>query len=513
MGSEKMAQFISRLLTKFKRDERGVFSLFVVMIFTTMILMGGAGVDLARVEIVRSSLQNSLDNAVLAAASLRQTHDPSVVVNDYMSNVETLSSFNVSIDAANTSVALTGRKVSATVTASVDTYFLRIAGLDTWDVSASSQASEAIPHLEVSLVLDASLSMKGGQMNSLKSSANTFVDTVFAGDAAQRTSISIVPYSTNVSVPQSMWETYATENIHINSRCMIFPDADYDETAIDKGHPQRQLPYYSDRGTFDSGLDYSACNTAAWSEIMPLSTSVEALHAKINSLQVDDVGGDNTAGHIGAKWGVALLDPAAAHLNTSGAVSPKLYTEPDILKVMVLMTDGQNTDHFDLPDKYRSGLSDMWAVYPDTSSNYTEYVYKALEPVGLFYERNGDSLDADGIENLPSGKKTQYYWPEVWEKMSTEGYGRMIEDNSLDINTVYSTRIQADNQMIRSCDAAKDKKVRIYTISFKVTPSESKKIFEECASDPKFYFDVSELDIESAFDTIALSIQKLKLSQ
>ena len=154
-----MVQYFGKYIANFKRDERGAFSIFMVGIFTTLILVAGAAIDYVRFEAVRSSIQYNLDRAVLAAASMRQTQDPETVVLDYMSKVETLSSFNVVIDQANTSVTVTGRRVAASATANLSTYFLRIAGINTLDVNATSQASEIIPNIEISLVLDVSGSM------------------------------------------------------------------------------------------------------------------------------------------------------------------------------------------------------------------------------------------------------------------------------------------------------------------------------------------------------------------
>lgn len=505
----------------FKNDERGAFSLFIISIFTTMVLVGGAAVDLMRFEAVRNSLQFNLDRSVLAAASMRQTKDPEVIVHDYMSKVDILSSFSVTMDMDNTNVTLAGRRVSAKATANISTYFLRIAGFNNWEVVVNSSAVEIIPRLEVSLVLDVSHSMLGGQINALKVAANEFVDTVITEADNVRTSVSIIPYATNVSVPVSMWEEYVTEELTDKTRCMIFAAADYDQPDISHEDTQRQLPYYSSRGTFDSGLDFSDCSTEAWTEILPLSMSKTVLHAKIDALQASgEHNADNTAGHIGTKWGVALLDPAALPLGDGTVPTP--YNQLDVLKVMVVMTDGINTNHYEVSDGYRVGLSDMYAIFADTGSdNFQEYVY--VEEDGLYYEVHGDSL-GDGYAAMPGGDpnaekgtagyQSQYTWSEVWEKYSTEGYGRLIsDDNDYGIENLYTTETEADAQMIAACNAAKINGVRVYTISFKVAPQKSKDLFEQCATSLTSYFDVDETDIGTAFASIAVSIQKLRLTQ
>ena len=520
-----MGQYLSKLITDFKRDERGAFAVFVIGIFTSMILIGGAAIDMVRYEAVRSSIQNNLDRAVLAAASLRQTQDPETVVRDYMSKVETLSSFNVTIDQANTIVSLTSRKVSATATANISTYFLRIAGMNTLDVTAKSSASEEIPHLEISLVLDISSSMLGKNMNALKAAANEFVDTVITEDDNRRTSISIVPYATNVTVPESMWSLYDIEaGVTDKTRCMIFAAADYNLAAIDPTVDQRQLPYYSSRGTFASGLDFSACNMFEYAEIMPLSTSAAALHAKIDTLNAnDETGGDNTAGHIATKWGVALLDPAAnvigADLGGDVAMVPTAYDERGVMKVLVVMTDGSNTNHYELFDEYRKGLSDRYSVFEDSNNGKSQdYIYK--HDTGRYYEVNGDSSLGDSFEILPGspssavglvGHQSQYTWPEVWEITSIDGYARMISQNQFDFERVYSSDTDVDTQMNNACTVAKDNGVLVYTISFKASSHQAKTLFQNCASSLGYYYDVDDLDIGTAFASIARSIQKLRL--
>ena len=267
---------------------------------------------------------------------------------------------------------------------------------------------------------------------------------------------------------------------------------------------------------------------AEYAEIMPLSTSKSDLHAKIDMLNAnDETGGDNTAGHIGTKWGVALLDPEAniigLDLGGDVSVAPTPYLERGVLKVMVVMTDGQNTNHYDLYDDNRTEGSTLYAVLEDPSTNtYQDYVYKGDEETGLFYEVNGDSSLGDSFATLPgnssatenlTGHQSRYSWPEVWEKMSTEGYARMMSQNFYDFENTYSSSTEVDTQMNNACTAAKDNGILVYTISFKASPHQAKTLFKNCATVDGYYFDVDDLDIGTAFASIAMSIQKLKLTQ
>ena len=78
--------------------------------------------------------------------------------------------------------------------------------------------------------------------------------------------------------------------------------------------------------------DINSCPATA---IVPMSTNRTSLKATIDSLAA----GGSTAGQIGAAWGWYMLSPNFAYLWPS-ASQPAAYTQVDVLKVMVFMTDG-----------------------------------------------------------------------------------------------------------------------------------------------------------------------------
>jgi len=70
--------------------------------------------------------------------------------------------------------------------------------------------------------------------------------------------------------------------------------------------------------------------------IMPLSTSKTNLKASINAYVAEG----STAGQIGTAWGWYMIDPNFAYLWPT-ASQPAAYTKPDLLKVVIMMTDGE----------------------------------------------------------------------------------------------------------------------------------------------------------------------------
>ena len=74
---------LRRRLVRFAREEDGVFTILALFMIMMMVLVGGIQLDFMRHEMERSRLQAVADRAVLAAADLDQTLDPSAVVKDY----------------------------------------------------------------------------------------------------------------------------------------------------------------------------------------------------------------------------------------------------------------------------------------------------------------------------------------------------------------------------------------------------------------------------------------------
>lgn len=76
---------LARKISQFRSDEGGAIAIFVLFIFVIMIMFGGIAVDVMRFEARRVSLQQTLDRAVLAAASSmsQKTRTPQAVTMEW----------------------------------------------------------------------------------------------------------------------------------------------------------------------------------------------------------------------------------------------------------------------------------------------------------------------------------------------------------------------------------------------------------------------------------------------
>ncbi|WP_380218760.1 pilus assembly protein TadG-related protein [Jhaorihella thermophila] len=350
---------------RFARDEDGALLIMGIFVFLIILITAGIGVDLMRFERDRAALQNTLDRAALAAADLDQVKDPEEVVHDYLAKAGMLDYLsNVTVDQG-----FGYRSVSASAEFSFPTQFMHMSGVDSLTVPASTTAEERLDKLEVSMVLDVSGSMGSrNRLKNLKIAAKEFVDTVISTSAPGGASISIVPFSSQVNVGGALLSKFNVTNEHSYNNCVDFDDADYRTTAITVTQRLQRSGHFDPWSSYRYGTkaNYRVCRTDSGSEIFPVSNNISALQNKINQLSASG----NTSIEIGMKWGSALLDPAArpaiGDLVDDGIVDvgfdgrPNDFSDGGTLKVIVLMSDGENTTEYVMKDEYRDGPTDVW---------------------------------------------------------------------------------------------------------------------------------------------------------
>ena len=537
------------------RDENGSIIVFVMVVFSAMFLVGGTAVDLARHENLRSSLQYNLDRAVLAAASLRQTQDPDIVVQDYMSKITAIEDFTVEVTS---SVAINARSVSATATANLDTWFLSMAGINKMPITARSASEERVPNLEISLVLDVLGSMDGTKLTNLKVAAKQFVTTLLTNADPDTVAISVVPFNHNVSPSDSIFDNLTIAETHSLSNCLDFSDLSFESAAIDPSVSQTQAVFtalYGGFQNFNGGSE--TCYADTESEILPYSDNVGVQHTKIDGLYADGW----TAAHLGMKLGLALLDPNFQSVTTvladNGTIDegfadlPVAYGTAQTKKVIVLMGDGANTYEFAFGNNYSTGLSNVWEIVEEEPGAFTHLTYYGRTYTGAVYEQycswasttcfygdpvqvtnffikkqsngqfygisDGSWVTATVFNNLLGAagvvSTEQLSWPEAWGHMPAQYYDSITGENAFsDLIDSGRGTTEADTAMTSSCNAAETAGVIVYTIGYETSTTTSDKL-RDCASTASHFYDASGTQISEVFSAIATSIQRLKLTQ
>ncbi len=455
---------------KFRKDEAGSLIVFTLFLLVMVLLIAGTALDTMRHETRRTALQNTLDSAILAAASLDQSLDAEALIKNHVEKAG-MDPNSISVSSSDTMSNgsdgdLTARTVTVLAKVETPTMFMNLMGIDDLGSTMASAAEEAHLNIEISLIVDISGSMGwNSKMANLQVAAKDFVNHVLTvGPNAERTSISIIPYNGKVVAGQDLLArlnadgeqlvvnpartfedpagipittgieaitTYDTE--HNFSSCVRFRDADFDVREISKTTPLERMAYYSrwNFGYADPDANYSGTNHR-WcdegrSEILVYETNITTLEDHIDGLTTGGwTGIDN-----GMKWGVALLDPAfqpvIAEMVGDGELPgdldgrPGAYDPDATKKIVVLMTDGANTRQYDLRDEFKFGPTRVFraesrskmATSLDSSDNtfLTEDGTRILNPDGTPRKAAYQWFDAYFVEMPGNAPDQRWYVP------------------------------------------------------------------------------------------------------
>lgn len=560
------------LLRDFRRDDSGVMAYPTIAFFLAMLAVGGLGVDLMRMERDRTILQYTLDRAVLAAADLDQTQTPAVVVQDYLTKAGLGEYYAPPVVES----GIGYKRVQATINSTFRAHMMKFSGGTDMPIYATSKAEESIDGLEISLVLDVSGSMaSNNRLTNLKVAAKEFIDTMVANTTEGKLSVSVVPYATQVSLPDDLIDEYTTVGENTYSNCINFEGSHFDESALPVGDTLKRSMHFTPWGSsnIDKRTYYSTprlisspvCDERASREILPLQKDANVLKSFIGNLSASG----NTSIDIGMKWGTTLLDPSARpaikNLTTGQNASvpsdfearPADYTDSDTLKIIVLMTDGQNTSQYYVKDQYRDGPSgvhfstivgrddvrygtgaptlQVYSTYDAQNNRYYWHLPRNPQwsdhPIGTgnsqFYDcdRYGNSCrwmseNSDPQNNPPIVQNLNY--SELFARTSLKYIYRYIFDDWMNFYDArnkwyygiysYYGNSTKNTRTRNICEAAKAKGIVVYTIGFEA-PSNGVAVLRDCASTDAHYFDVDGLEIKDAFASIATSIRQLRLTQ
>lgn len=524
----------------FWHDELGVMTFYTLFLTSLIFMFTGIGIDLMRFERDRAELQYTLDRAVLAAADLDQTQPAETVVRDYLAKA--------GLEQYLTSVAvdqgLSFRKVSAVAEGTTLTHFMDLLGIETLVAPAASTAEERLGNVEISMVLDMSGSMNSNQrLTRLKPAARDFVDTILNNSEDGKASISIIPFATQVNAGENLLSRFNISQEHDYSHCVDFNANQFKTTELLVSELLERTAHFDPFTYSENPISSPVCPTRTGSEILPLSKNRTTLHNFIDSMSASG----NTSIDIGVKWGSALLDPttqpAIAAMVKDGQIDaafgarPSAYNDGDTLKVLVVMSDGQNTNQYFLNPSLRDGEFDVWynaqerkySVYHsngnknyywphDNSWNDHPYGAGSGQPKCEWQKKKNKWVQVCTSTDEP-GEVVRLTYPELWAQTSLAWNAKYNYEFS---NSAWGQWYQsaysfkngtAKDQFTKQiCSAARDRGIIIFTIGFEA-PYAGQQVLENCASSTNHHFDVDGLEIADAFASIASSIRKLRLTQ
>ena len=345
---------------------------------TIFVLCGSIalGLDYARALALRTKLQSAVDSAALGASPNGTPNDPAMIarVNENFNyNMQNQKFGAVAIAVTSTPIPQ-GVRVEAT--ADVPTTFGRLLGITKMLVSVKAEAISAKFKFEIALVLDNTYSMFGSKLSDLQSAAKTLVTNVDTASEPGTVKYALVPFSNYVNVGvanrNSPWMSVPKDYTESGSNCYTTTDWDgcpattvtgtctndgvpYScsySTCATPGPPQQICSNYTYTHTWNGcagsrspapDVDVTASFSAPIpgildvgcpSELTRLTADATAVKGQIDGM----IAQGETFIASGLTWGWRTLSPTPPFADAAPYKS-----NPPTRKVMILMTDGENT--------------------------------------------------------------------------------------------------------------------------------------------------------------------------
>lgn len=334
------------LLADFARRRDGVVALLFALLLPVLLAFMLGLIDYTRASTTQMALQTNLDAAALYIARSNATTQADVTAMGKRmmdANVENLKHGKV----ASYSFTLTSdQRVVATAEATVPVTIASLLGKSQVPVEAAAEVTRNSNSVEVGLALDITGSMAGQKLTDLKAAAKSLIDLVVKDQQTPYYSkVALVPYSMGVNAgtyANQVRGTYSSGTSTSPGRQKYsFTNADGDPntvftitTCVTERLGAQAYSDASPTGAF-VGRHYTRDGKCSVSSLIPLTSNRTTLKNTVEGFTANGP----TAGHIGLAWGWYMISPNFASL-FSGEGKPAAYNTRDLLKVVVLMTDG-----------------------------------------------------------------------------------------------------------------------------------------------------------------------------
>jgi len=459
------------VIRNYVSDKTGSIAVLFGIMAPLLIGVAGMSLDYSQAYLVKQRLAQALDAAALAATA---SGTDQAVIEQKVLDFFAANYPNNKIGVAFTpTVTVVGDEVIVSGTAQYQTLFLRIIGINTIDVEATTTVLREVQGIEVVLVMDNTGSMStNNNISTLRTAANNFVYIMYGidvddGAAASAASldamvtrdpqyikVGLVPYSGSVNVgPYGLGEdkngdyygtafvnnpfnlqytTNSSSSVSNNNWLGCVEAQPYPADTTDNQGPWDMYRYCRDDNDnanchgywyYSNYYPYKGPNYhCPKTPVTPLSSSPSELRTSNDMMTARGY----THGNYGMAWGYRLLSPDFPF--EEGVAWTNQYWR----KAIVMMTDGVNTIH-------------------------------------------------------------PYY----------SAYGRTWDHNL--------TPSDLNDRFAEVCQSLKDQGAIIYTVTFAGGVSESTKDFyRECATSPDYFFDApGQQDLIDTFEEISRQLSNL----
>jgi Putative Flp pilus-assembly TadE/G-like len=216
--------------------------------------------------------------------------------------------------------------------------------------------------------------------------------------------------------------------------------------------------------------------------LTPLVASRTTVEAAIDEMAPWHRGG--TMANLGLAWGWRVLSPRWRGLWDGDLPDdlPLDYDEPNMEKVVILLTDGNN-EWYDYP-----GITFQWGGSGE--NHYT------------------------GVPGSSAYPSTSPFLSSTYPGADYTAYGRINEGRLGTTNRTTANGI-LDDRMSAMCEAMKAQGIIIYTLTFGATPDAgTQDLYRDCATEEDMYFHApSSTVLQQAFVQIADELSALRIAE
>lgn len=447
-------------------DRRGATAVTLALSLVPLVLATGGGIDFYKNRQKQQSLQAVADAAVLAGSiTADEGGDGVATTKTYVTKnydqPNGVTSTKVVVADANKML------LTADLTATTQTNFLRLVGITDLTVRAKSAATWGGQLMEVAVAIDVTASMDGTKMSAAKTAAKDLVKTLFTVPGTSKTNdkvkMSLVPFNSYVNIGTSYrgqpWLDVANDSTWTSYDCW-----DTWPGSTCTGYRHVSTTCYNDGVPY--ACEWDECT--GWTSVPAVKVCAWNTHTSAWN------------GCVGSRNYPADLQAEA----TSASKVPGLMDTWCNGTTLIRLTDKQGT--------LNSAIS---GISPDGNTYIAPgmlWAWRTLSSKGPF---------ADGSADAKATKKAIVLMTDGANTLSAS-YPKHDNNDVADANSILQ----------KTCTNAKADGIAIFTIAYEVTDATIKSVLTNCASAPSYFFDSSNAsEMAAAFSKIGAMLTARRL--